>query len=50
MRTQFRFEAFNVLNNVNFGLPVSAQNNGNFGRIITADSPRILQLALRLMF
>ena len=49
-RTQFRLEAFNALNNVNFGLPVSAQNNGNFGRILSADSPRILQLALRLMF
>ena len=50
VKTQFRLEAFNVLNNVNFGLPVSAQNNGNFGRILSADSPRILQLALRLMF
>ena len=50
VKTQFRLEAFNVLNNVNLGLPVSAQNNGNFGRILSADSPRILQLAMRLMF
>ena len=50
LKTQFRFEAFNVLNNVNLGLPVGALNNGNYGRILTADSPRILQLALRVMF
>jgi hypothetical protein len=50
LKTQFRFEAFNVLNNVNLGLPVGALNNGNYGKILSADSPRILQLALRVMF
>jgi outer membrane receptor protein involved in Fe transport len=50
VKTQLRIEAFNVLNNVNLGLPVSAVNNGNFGRILTADSPRVMQLALRVMF
>jgi hypothetical protein len=35
---------------VNLGQPVSALNNANVGRIQTADSPRILQLALRVMF
>lgn len=49
-KAQFRIEAFNVLNNVNLGLPVSALNNANVGRIQTADSPRILQTVLRVMF
>jgi hypothetical protein len=50
VQTQLRVEAFNVLNNVNLGLPVSALNNGNFGRIQSAGDPRILQLALRVLF
>ncbi len=48
--TAFRFEAFNALNRVNFGNPTTAQNNGNFMRITSANSPRILQLALRMVF
>ncbi len=48
--TTFRFEAFNAFNRVNLGNPVTAQNNGNFLRIISAGEPRILQLALRLTF
>jgi hypothetical protein len=50
LKTQLRIEAFNVLNNVNLGLPVSALNNASVGRIQTADSPRIMQVALRVMF
>jgi hypothetical protein len=46
----FRFEAFNAFNRVNLGNPVTAQNNGNFMRITSAGEPRILQLALRLVF
>jgi len=48
--TTFRFEAFNALNRVNLGNPTTAQNNGNFMRITGAGEPRILQLALRLVF
>jgi outer membrane receptor protein involved in Fe transport len=48
--TTFRFETFNALNRVNFGNPTTAQNNGNFMRITGTSSPRILQLALRLVF
>jgi hypothetical protein len=48
--TTFRFEAFNALNRVNLELPVSTQNNGNFMRITSTNSPRVLQLALRLVF
>ena len=47
---QFRFEAFNALNNVNLGLPNSNRSNGAFGRITTAGDPRILQFALRVGF
>lgn len=50
VKTQFRFEAFNVFNNVNLNLPVSTVTSGNFGRILGADDPRILQFALRVSF
>lgn len=50
VRTQFRFEAFNALNRANFNLPDGNRSSGNFGRITSAQDPRILQLALRLWF
>jgi Carboxypeptidase regulatory-like domain/TonB dependent receptor len=49
-RLQFRAEAFNVTNHVNFGLPVGDLNSPSFGRILSAGPPRLLQFALRLMF
>ena len=45
-----RVEAFNALNNVNFDLPNSSQNSANFGKILSAGDPRIMQLALRVSF
>ncbi|MDQ3258903.1 MAG: hypothetical protein M3R15_34410, partial [Acidobacteriota bacterium] len=50
VRVQFRAEAFNVFNFVNLGLPNSNRSSSNFGRILTASDPRILQFALRLNF
>jgi hypothetical protein len=47
---QFRAEAFNVFNQVNFDAPVSVSTATNFGALTTAESPRILQFALRLSF
>jgi hypothetical protein len=47
---QFRAEAFNVLNRVNLGNPVSALNSPNFGLISLASDPRIIQLALKYTF
>ena len=47
---QLRGEAFNVLNHTNFDVPVSALNSQTFGRIQSADDPRILQFALKLIF
>lgn len=47
---QFRWEVFNVLNHVNFNAPVTALNNANFGKILTAGDPRIMQFALKFNF
>ena len=49
-RLQFRAEVFNVLNHVNFGLPVADLNSANFGRIFSAGPPRLMQFALKLSF
>jgi len=50
VRLQFRAEIFNVLNHVNFGLPVADLNSVNFGRIFSAGPPRLTQFALKLSF
>jgi hypothetical protein len=59
---QFRFEAFNVPNHLNPGTPSGVSgtaglytpsvslNNGLFGRILSANDPRILQGALKFVF
>jgi hypothetical protein len=49
-KMQFRAEAFNAFNQVNFGQPEARLINQNFGRILTAGDPRIMQLALRWSF
>ena len=49
---QFRAEAFNVFNTVNFRLPDSNRSSAQFGRItqVVADSQRIIQLGLKATF
>jgi Carboxypeptidase regulatory-like domain/TonB dependent receptor len=47
---QFRWEVFNVLNKANFNNPTSALNSTNFGRILSAGDPRIMQFALKYDF
>jgi Carboxypeptidase regulatory-like domain len=47
---QFRWEAFNVPNLVNLNNPVSAFNNVNFGKILSSNDPRIMQVALKYVF
>ncbi len=47
---QFRAEAFNVFNNVNFLLPDHTVPDGQFGQITAARDPRILQLGLKFLF
>jgi Carboxypeptidase regulatory-like domain len=61
LRAEFRIEAFNLLNHVNFGNPVSTLSSGNFGKIQTTvaqglnnvgnlGNPRVMQLSLKLIF
>jgi hypothetical protein len=47
---EFRAEAFNLPNHVNPNNPVTALNNQNFGKILSANDPRIIQLALKYLF
>ena len=48
---QFRTEAFNVLNHTNFnGFQSTRLGSGLFGKIGSARDPRIVQLALKLLF
>jgi len=56
---QLRGEAFNLPNHLNPGLPVSAVNQGTFGKILSdisgtsglsSGDPRIIQFALKYIF
>lgn len=49
-RLQFRAEAFNALNHANFMLPENDLASPAFGQILQAAPPRLLQLALKLIF
>jgi hypothetical protein len=48
---EFRMEAFNLLNNFNWGNPVTIYDQATFGKIQSvAGSPRILQFAVKFGF
>jgi hypothetical protein len=47
---QFRAEFFNLPNRPNFSNPVSTHNSVNFGRILAAGDPRVIQFALKYRF
>jgi hypothetical protein len=49
-RLQVRAEAFNITNRANFGLPVADLNSPNFGRILSAGPPRLMQFAVKVLF
>ena len=50
VRLQFRFDVYNSLNHTNFDLPGRIFGASNFGVITSAEDPRELQFALKLMF
>jgi hypothetical protein len=52
---QYRFEAFNFFNHANFITPSTTDSNNsvggvNFGRLMSAGDPRVLQMGLKLLF
>ena len=50
-RLELRIEAFNLLNQFNWGDPVTNFNAGTFGRITTqAGAPRIIQFGIKYDF
>jgi hypothetical protein len=49
-RLQFRAEWFNLLNHANLGLPENDLESPAFGQILQAGSPRLLQLAMKVVF
>jgi hypothetical protein len=49
-RLELRVECFNLTNHVNLGLPVADLNSANFGKILLAGPPRLMQFAAKLVF
>jgi len=47
---QFRAELFNVLNHTNFRLPDSDISSPTFNHILAAQSPRLVQFALKFLY
>jgi hypothetical protein len=50
VKLQARGEFFNFFNHANLGNPTTTFTSTNFGRITSASSPRIAQLAMKLIF
>jgi hypothetical protein len=50
IKLEVRGEAFNLTNSVRLNAPVTARSSTQFGTIITAQDPRIMQVALKLVF
>src|SRR5262249_959331 len=47
---ELRAEAFNLLNTPPLGAPAAVLGAANFGTITSAGDPRVIQLALKLIF
>jgi hypothetical protein len=50
MNIEIRAEAFNLSNSFRSGAPTTARNSPQFGQILTAQDPRIMQLAAKFTF
>ena len=48
--SELRLESFNALNRTNFNNPVTGLTNPRFGQLTSAGDPRILQLAVKIIF
>jgi hypothetical protein len=49
-RLQVRADAFNALNHRNLSNPIVNMNSADFGRIVSAGTPRTMQIGGRLSF
>ncbi len=49
-RVQFRAECFNLANHANFGLPDNDVASPNFGRVLEAGAPRLMQFGIKLIY
>jgi hypothetical protein len=49
-RLEARIEAFNAFNWFRWGNPITNLSDQNFGRILSAGDPRIMQFALKYSF
>lgn len=49
-RIELRFEAYNVFNHAQFFNPVGDINAGNFGQVVQAQNPRLIQLGAKFYF
>jgi hypothetical protein len=49
-RLQFRIEAFNLFNRVNFNLPDNFFGSPTFGQILSAGAPRRIQLGVKILY
>jgi hypothetical protein len=50
LNLQFRTEFFNLLNRANFNLPDNFVGSPTFGQVVSAQDPRRIQLALKIVF
>jgi hypothetical protein len=50
LNLQFRTEFFNLLNHTNFNLPDNFVGSPTFGQVVSAEDPRRIQFALKVLF
>jgi hypothetical protein len=50
INTSLRLEAFNSLNRVNLNAPSTSLNSNTFGKVTSAQDPRVVLISLRLRF